>query len=330
MRYDRRPEIFAQHFGTQAAFISRGKKGKIWQVPFRYVAQARDTWKLLMRERPDVVLIQCPPVFAVFTVMRYAKATGTRYAIDAGTGAFLSPKWRWSQPLLRIVARNALTTLVTNDYLKSVVEGWGARADIMAFTPAQYPAGEPYLFAGDEKRFHVFVVSTYEIDEPLDVVIQTARQMPEVSFYITGNPQHAPSQRLAHLPTNCHLTGYLPYPKYIGLMRSSDVVMDLTTRNHTLLMGAFEAVSLGMPLIVSDWPILRSYFGKGAICVPNTVEGLRAGVLRAQREQETLKHDVRRLREDLDREWNQQFGNLLQLIEGGSLKQGVQQPVGAR
>ena len=326
-RYDRRSEILAQHLGSDVAYFMHGKKGKILQVPKRYVGQAKDTWQMLMQERPDVVLIQCPPVVAVFTVMRYAQTTGARYVIDAGTGAFLSPKWRWSLPLLRMVARSALTTLVTNDHLKSVVEGWGARADILAFTPGQYPAGEPYSFTGDENHFHVFVVSTFEIDEPLDVVFQAARQLPDVSFYITGNPQHAPAGRLAQMPANCHLTGFMPYTRYVGLMRSSDVVMDLTTRDHTLLMGAFEAISLGMPLIVSDWPILRSYFGKGALCIPNTAQGICEGVLRAQREHTALKRNIQLLREDLEREWHAQFGNLLQLMARESPGQSAQQPL---
>lgn len=326
-RFDRRSEILAQHLGTDAAFFMRGKKGKILQVPMRYVGQAKDTWQMLMRERPDVVLIQCPPVFAVFTVMRYAQSTGARYVIDAGTGAFLSPKWRWSSPLLRVVARGALTTLVTNDHLKSVVEGWGARADILAYTPGAYPASEPYLFTGDEQQFHVVVVSTFEIDEPLDVVFQAARQLPGVSFYITGNPQHAPAGRLAHMPENCHLTGYLPYVQYVGLLRSCDVVMDLTTRDHTLLMGAFEAVSLGMPLIVSDWPILRSYFGKGALCIPNTAQGICEGVLRAQREQGAMKRDIQLLREDLQDDWRVRFGNLMQLLGQALPGQPAQRPL---
>ena len=326
-RYDRRPDILAQHLGTRAEFVSRGKKGKILQAPMKYMAQAQDTWRLLMRERPDVVLIQCPPIFAGLTVMRYAQRTGARYVVDAHTGAFLSPKWRWSLPLLQMVARGALTTLVTNDHLKSVVEGWGARADILAFTPGQYPEGEPYSFTGDENHFHVLVVSTFEIDEPLDVVFQAARQLPGVSFYITGNPQHAPAGRLAQMPENCHLTGFMPYTRYVGLMRSSDVVMDLTTRDHTLLMGAFEAISLGMPLIVSDWPVLRSYFGKGALCISNTAQGICAGVLRAQREQATLKRNIQLLREDLEREWHAQFGNLVQLMERESPGQSVQKPL---
>jgi len=47
-----------------------------------------------------------------------------------------------------------------------------------------------------------------------------------------------------------------------------------------LLSGAFEAVSLGTPLIISDWPILRNYFSLGMVHIPNSVGGVCEGVRR--------------------------------------------------
>ena len=42
-------------------------------------------------------------------------------------------------------------------------------------------------------------------------------------------------------------------------------------------LGSFEAASLAIPLIVSDWPILRDYFSLGTVHVPNTEEGVCEG-----------------------------------------------------
>lgn len=312
-RYDRRADLLAQHLGVRAHFVYRGQRGKYIQAPLRYVAQTADTWRLLTSERPEIIFVQCPPVFAPLLVALYARRNGARYVVDAHTGAFLSPKWRWSLPLLRTVTRGAVTTLVTNEYLKSLVEGWGAHASILAFTPGQYPQGEPFPF-GDNSGFHVVVVSMFEIDEPLEVVFNAARRLPDVRFYITGNPKNAAAHLLAKKPHNCHLTGYLPYAQYIGLLRGSDAVMDLTTRNHTLLMGAFEAVSLGTPLIVSDWPILKTYFSKGTVWVPNTVEGICEGVRRAQQEQASLRQNIQVLRKELQAQWNHDFNRLKQIV----------------
>jgi hypothetical protein len=91
--------------------------------------------------------------------------------------------------------------------------------------------------------------------------------------------------------------------------------MDLTTRDHTLLSGAFEAVSIGTPLIVSDWPILRDYFSLGTVHVPNTVPGICEGVQRAQREQPALRQGILQLREKLEVEWKQEFAELCRLLQ---------------
>ena len=90
--------------------------------------------------------------------------------------------------------------------------------------------------------------------------------------------------------------------------------MDLTNWDNTVLMGGFEAVSLGKPFITSDWPVLKDYFSLGTVHIPNTVEGVCAGVYRAQLEHETLQRDIIRLRDRLDKEWRQKLGDLQNLI----------------
>jgi hypothetical protein len=79
-------------------------------------------------------------------------------------------------------------------------------------------------------------------------------------------------------------------------------------------MGGFEAVSLGTPLITSDWPILRDYFSLGTVHVPNTVEGICKGVRRAQSEHNALQRDILRLRALFQIEWEQKLEELQHLL----------------
>jgi hypothetical protein len=108
----------------------------------------------------------------------------------------------------------------------------------------------------------------------------------------------------------------LPYEQFLALLRGVDAIIVLTTRDHTLLSGAWEAVSLGIPLIVSDWPILRDQFFMGTIHIPNTVAGLCDGVRRVKLEKQALKRDILSLREKLLDEWTQKFTKLQNLLEG--------------
>jgi len=101
----------------------------------------------------------------------------------------------------------------------------------------------------------------------------------------------------------------------VDLLRSADAVMDLTTRDHTLLMGGFEAVSLGTPLITSDWPVLKEYFSLGTVHIPNTVEGLCEGVHSVMKNHANLKQEMSQMEEILQAEWEQKYNELQMLIQ---------------
>jgi glycosyltransferase involved in cell wall biosynthesis len=88
-------------------------------------------------------------------------------------------------------------------------------------------------------------------------------------------------------------TGFLPDEEYLGLLRGVQAIMVLTTNNHTMQRGACEAVSLGKPIITSDWPVLRSYFNKGTIHVDNSYHGIKEGILEMREKREFLEKGKR-------------------------------------
>lgn len=321
VRYDRRPDLLAERFGTKPHFVVVGRQGKLWQAPFRYPIQAWKTWRLLRRQRPDVVYVQNPPIVAVLVVYLYARLHGAQYIIDSHTSAFIAPRWRWALGLLQRLARGALTVIVHNQAQAEIVKQWGVPYVVIGFLAGDYPPGSPYPLHGagngHQEPFHVAVVSTYELDEPLDVVFEAARHMPDVRFYVTGDSRRITPELLALKPDNCHLTGFVPYDQYIGLLRQAGAIIDLTTRNHTLLMGGFEAVSLGTPLITSDWPILRQYFSRGTVHIPNSVDGVCQGVRYAQQHEEALRKEMAALKASLDAEWQVKSAELWELVHDG-------------
>ena len=315
--YHRRTEQLAQNLGAQVFFIRRGRRGNPLTAPLRYLRQAVDTWRVLRQQRPDLILVQNPPIFLTLEVFLYARRHGARYIIDSHTGAFIAPRWRWSLPLHRFLSRHAITTIVTNEPLQRLVNRWGAHAFILGFMSEEYRAGAAFPLHG---AFNVAVVCAFDYDEPVGVIFEAAQRLPDVNFYVTGDATRAPAQLVAHKPDNLCLTGYLPEGQYISLLSNADMVMDLTLRDNTLLMGAFEAVSLGTPLIVSDWPALRSYFNKGTVHVPNTVEGVCIGIRQAQHEIAALRHGVLALRQSLEDESDRkvaELGGLIAASQGG-------------
>jgi glycosyltransferase involved in cell wall biosynthesis len=139
------------------------------------------------------------------------------------------------------------------------------------------------------------VINTYSQDEPLNEILAAAAKLPTVSFHITGNPKHARGHRMGSLPRNAHLTGWLSENEYAALLLGSDVVVCLTTHDHTMQRGAYEAMALSKPLITSDWDLLRKTFHRGTLHVRNTPDEIANAVLQALDKRATLASEMHRL-----------------------------------
>jgi glycosyltransferase involved in cell wall biosynthesis len=208
--------------------------------------------------------------------------------------------------------RRADLTIVTNDFVKRLVESKGGRAFVLQDKlPTLAAAARPRL----EGRFNAVFVCTFSPDEPLEAVVEAARLLDSgVRVYVTGRRELLPEAVRARAPRQVVFTGFLPDAQYASLLATADVVLELTTRDHTLLCGAYEAVSLGTPLVVSRTDALMSYFHKGAVVTGNTPLQIARAIREAERRQTRLRQEVGELREELTRDWNERFAELARLI----------------
>jgi glycosyltransferase involved in cell wall biosynthesis len=220
----------------------------------------------------------------------------------------MSPLWTRPQWLYRRLARRAMATIVTNEHFAGIIRSWGGRALVVQDIPAEFPEGDYHR----EDAFTVAVVNTFAEDEPLGEVLAAARDLEDVTFLVTGDPQRV----VAALPENVRFTGFLPDPDYYGLLRSSDAVMCLTTRDHTMQRGACEALSLGKPIITSDWPILSDYFSLGTVHVDNSTRGIRDGVVEMRRGLREYQRGIVELHERQLHQWEEARMALLGLLAG--------------
>ena len=165
--------------------------------------------------------------------------------------------------------------------------------------------------------FNVAVVNTFSDDEPLNEVLQAAVGLSDVHFYITGKKSKANPEIMAQASGNVHFTDFLPDDQYYALLNTSNAIMCLTTRDHTMQRGACEALSLGKPIITSDWPILREYFREGAVHVPNNGDGIRQGVEEIKNHYEHYQTGIHDLQASQRREWECKVEELSRLVKQG-------------
>lgn len=284
----RRSELLAQELGAELHLFTRLRHRSPLHAPVRYPLLASDTWRLLSDTRPSVVFVQNPPPVLPLVVWLFSLRYPLALVIDYHTAAF-GRAWLWMLPVQKFLARWAELNIVTNQHWQALVESWGGDTMILDDMPARFPIGNPYPVEG---QANVAVISTFAPDEPLEAVVTAAADLPEVCFYVTGDSRRAPRSLLDKTPDNVTYTGFLPDDDYFGLLQSVDAVMALTTRDNTNQRGACEAVWLGKPLITSDWPVLRASFNLGTVHVPNTAEGIKAGVLKAVQESSTLSREM--------------------------------------
>lgn len=301
--FGRRSQLLAQELGATLHFIHYLKFKVPIYAPVKYVLQSVKTLRVLFAERPEIVFIQSPPFVGVLVVYLYCRLSEAKFVIDHHTASF-ARRWSWALPIQKFLARRAITNLVTNQHWADIVQSWSAPVFILPDPFVVLPEGD--LFAVDSS-FSVVYINTFAADEPTDAVVQAAAQLPGVHFYITGSKQRKPASYFECAPPNVTFTGFLPDTQYFGLLRAASAVMALTTRNYTLQGGGCEAVSLGKPLITSDWPYLRELFARGAVYAANSSEGIRDGVIAMQARYRELEQEIAQFRQDRRQEWNTRF-----------------------
>jgi glycosyltransferase involved in cell wall biosynthesis len=307
-RGTRRSLFMAQFLGMDIEYVYITARQGMGYALLKYPVQAFKTLLILMRKRPQVVFVQNPPILGVLEVYLWSLFTGARFIIDSHTDALLAPWWAWSLPLHRFLSRRAIATIVTNDHL------WQAPAFVLTDVPILIAEQSPARL--EPMAFNVAVVSTASYDEPLSEILAAASQIPEVAFHVTGNYRTRPDI-VAQAPHNVHFTGYIPDGEFYGLLKAAQVVMCLTTEDHTIQSGAGEALWLGKPIITSDWPILRQYFSRGTIHVNNTSAEILQAIVSMRGSLATFETAVDALRQERWRLWQDKVSQLVVMIERG-------------
>jgi glycosyltransferase involved in cell wall biosynthesis len=313
--YSRRSEMFARELGGELHCVHYLKYRSPPYAPLKYVLQALRTLHILFRDRPTAVHAQDPPFFCGFVVSLYCRVTGAAFVVEYHTAAF-GWAWRWAVPLQKYVARRAAANIVTNEHWSELVRSWGGHTLVMYDAFLDLGTGKPYPVT---QHPNVAFVTVFAPDEPVDAVLEAAARLPDVHFFVTGDPKMAPPTLLARATSNVTFTGFLdPGGEYIGLLRAADAVIVLTTRDHTLQLAGCEAIALGKPLVTSDWPYLRELFEDAAVYVDADADSIRAGVEAVIERREELAHETQRLTDVRRAQWRARLAELNRLVEGGA------------
>lgn len=302
----RRTSELCAGLGIELAVLATPRRGAV-----RYALLAARTIALLLRRRPDALLVQNPSLVLAALCVSLRPLLRYRLAVDAHNEAvepFLN-RSRLVAWVTRWVLRRADLTIVTNAPLARVVKGAGGTPFIL---PDRIPT--PPIAAGTElgQGFNAVLIATFAGDEPYKEVLAAAAGLP-LTLFVTGNHRKLGPAVLDSAPTNVRFTGFLSEHDYWSLLRSVDAVVDLTTMDNCLVCGAYEALAVHKPLLLSRNEASVSLFGDCALFTDNSVADIRSQLLRLS--QSAVRTDTGAACEKMTRDWNAAATGLMRVLK---------------
>ena len=251
------------------------------------------TIAIVFFKRINILFVQNPSIVLSFLAVIIKLITGKKVFIDAHN-AGIFPQDGKSLILTRVanfIIRNADLTIVSNQYLASVVGEKGGNPYVM---PDPIPSFSHKLKKTPPicKPYVLFVCS-WASDEPYWEVIRAAEKLSGIDIYITGEFKNKISKHeISTLSPAINLLGFVSEEDYLMYFQNAQIAIDLTTRDHCLVCGAYEAAAIGIPAILSDTQINREVFNDGFLYTKNNAADIATTIIDSFDRQASLKTDI--------------------------------------
>ncbi len=284
--------------------------------PARYPKSILGTLSLLLRKRPRQLFVQNPSMVLAVLACVYGLVSGTRVVVDRHTTFLLNKPRTFSirrsifLALSRFTLRRADLTIVTNQFLADLVVAAGGRAVVL---PDPIPSLVPTSTPAPAGEASALYICSFAADEPIGSVLEAARSLPGLRFYISGDYSTAATDWRRLAPANVTFTGFLPAADFVNLLFAVDAILVLTTSDHTMLCGCYEALAARKPLITSDKPELREYFPHAAF-VGDSAESIRSGLQQVFESLDLYRSRTESAVPETERRWAQMFASLERLL----------------
>lgn len=273
----------------------------------RYLLLSIKTFRILVGNKSKIVFVQNPSLVLALQANILCKLLRKKLVVDSHNGGLfpVEGKSMVLNFIAKAIVRISPFTIVSNNALAKYVSSIGGKPLVL---PDPLPEIEDIAPAFEAEEYVLFIC-TWATDEPYREVIQAASAL-GVTVYITGKvPLHVNREK-SDIPENVILTGFLSDADYAALLRGADLVIDLTTREDCLVCGAYEAVAVGKPMVLSNTQALRSYFNLGAVYTDNSAVDIENSVKKALYEKDELTIQVAELKIELEKKWNEHFEKL--------------------
>ncbi|TAJ92352.1 MAG: glycosyltransferase [Gammaproteobacteria bacterium] len=281
----------------------------------RIVISSLITLRIINRIRPCVLITQNPSYFLNIWAVVLKIFYKFELIVDQHNEGVIPYNYTqyFYKRACRLIQRHADLNIVTNKFLKSIIDNNDGKAITLFDRIPEFPVKNKIPLPD---VFNIVFVCTYSPDEPYENVIEAvAKSRDNLRLHVTGNYKKARGRIDTNKYVNVTFTGFMAEQDYIDLLYSCDAIIDLTTRDNCLVCGAYEAVALGKPLITSDTIALRELFYKGALFTDNSKETITECINDLLIKYELLCRDIKMLKRELNDMWEIQYSKVADRIK---------------
>jgi glycosyltransferase involved in cell wall biosynthesis len=255
--------------------------------------------RALLQEKPKVLIVQNPSIVLGYLSLLLRPFFKYKLIMDCHNAALfpLEGKYEWLVTVAQFLIKKADFVIVTNNELANLVRNLSGKPIILN-DPIP---GFSYEKLDGNSTKQVTLISTWAEDEPVDEFISAASSFSQINFVITGK---AKPDIATKAPTNIQFPGFVSRKDYINLIANSDLIVDLTHRENCLVCGAYEAISVEVPLLLSNTTSLKNTFDYGAIFCDNSIDAIKGGLGISMQQLDVLQQDILIMKRIHTERWN--------------------------
>jgi glycosyltransferase involved in cell wall biosynthesis len=286
---------------------------------FSYIIKAVISLMILIKTKPKFIFIQLAPTPLLYIVSAYCAITKSKYIADCHNTMIYDShwiKWPFAKPLLS----RSIIMIVHNQDVLAHANSIGLRAVVVQDPLPKIDVTENIeIIRGIHiyKDSYVIVPCSMAEDEPIEDVFDAARKVSNTLFVFTWYSEKISKRIIEKAPENICFSGYLEEPEFNLLYSKANAALVLTTREGTQPSGAAEAISLGIPLVISDIETTRHFYKDAPVYVRNDSDSIAEGVRNALGNNAKITEKIKLLRLQIKNDSLRQLHQIEKLMKLG-------------
>ncbi|MBW4933407.1 glycosyltransferase family protein [Marinobacter sp. F4206] len=275
----------------------------------RYCKSTLRTLSIIGKKKPRYFFAQNPSIVLAILAISLKPLAKFKVIIDAHNAGIHGPEnsGRILPTINQFIIRKADAVIVTNSELADHVNSCGGNPIVLPDPLPSLEMSKDTAVLDPQRKLKALCITSWSDDEPYREILEAASAFPDdIEFFFSGN-----YKKIGHLlpdaiPENVNLLGFVDERSFHDHLFSADFCIDMTKRSDCMVCGAYESISAEKPIILSDTPVQRRYFSKGALFSQNSALHITNTLQEMKDRIDTMRQDATDLkREILERETSQ-------------------------